>query len=240
MTSDQEPRYRLVDDDGNIVGSLYGKADGSIAIQETASGADREVALAPDGTFSAPSVETESVSTDSATVTNGVDAGSVATKIVSNDYFYAGSYDGNTPEDRLDNALQDIDTGQTIYLENESYDARTIDKPIAIIGSGSDANNPGTVLEDWDVSSAASIQNTVVETTAKIEIGKTKTFNIGMIGNSAEIRAIGSGATIGFIDSREDWNPDIVFESDTEGGSVGLVSGPITITDNGNNEILTG
>ena len=64
MTSDQEPRYRLVDANGNIVGSLYGKPDGSVAIQETDSGADREVALAPDGTFSAPSVETESVSTE--------------------------------------------------------------------------------------------------------------------------------------------------------------------------------
>ena len=69
MTSDQEPRYRLVDANGNIVGSLYGKANGSIAIQETASGADREVALAPDGTFSAPSVETESVSTESLGIT---------------------------------------------------------------------------------------------------------------------------------------------------------------------------
>ena len=64
MTSDQEPRYRLVDANGNIVGSLYGKPDGSVAIQETDSGADREVTLAPDGTFSAPSVETESVSTE--------------------------------------------------------------------------------------------------------------------------------------------------------------------------------
>ena len=67
MVSDQEPRYRLVDSDGNIVGSLYGKPDGSVAIQETDSGSDREVALAPDGTFSAPSVETESVSTDERT-----------------------------------------------------------------------------------------------------------------------------------------------------------------------------
>ena len=64
MTSDQEPRYRLVDSDGNIVGSLYGKADGSVAIQETTSGSDREVALAPDGTFSAPSVKTPSLSAD--------------------------------------------------------------------------------------------------------------------------------------------------------------------------------
>ena len=65
MTSDQEPRYRLVDSNGVIRGTLYGKPDGSVAIQETDSGADREVALAPDGTFSAPSVETESVSTES-------------------------------------------------------------------------------------------------------------------------------------------------------------------------------
>ena len=68
MTSDQEPRYRLVDSDGNIVGSLYGKADGSVAIQETDSGSDREVTLAPDGTFSAPSVETPSLSTEKASI----------------------------------------------------------------------------------------------------------------------------------------------------------------------------
>ena len=64
MVSDQEPRYRLVDANGNIVGSLYGKDDGSIAIQETASGSDREVTLAPDGTFSAPSGDFDSVSTE--------------------------------------------------------------------------------------------------------------------------------------------------------------------------------
>ena len=70
MTSDQEPRYRLVDSNGVIRGTLYGKPDGSIAIQETDSGADREVTLAPDGTVSAPSVETESVSTADLTVNN--------------------------------------------------------------------------------------------------------------------------------------------------------------------------
>ena len=74
MVSDQEPRYRLVDSNGVIRGTLYGKPDGSVAIQETASGADREVALAPDGTFSAPSVETESVSTDQLSIGGG-DAG---------------------------------------------------------------------------------------------------------------------------------------------------------------------
>ena len=70
MVSDQEPRYRLVDANDNIVGSLYGKPDGSIAIQETDSGSDREVTLAPDGTFSAPSVETDSVTTGEAVADN--------------------------------------------------------------------------------------------------------------------------------------------------------------------------
>ena len=73
MVSDQEPRYRLVDSDGNIVGSLYGKPDGSIAIQETASGADREVALAPDGTFSAPSGDFDSVNTETLQITDSSD-----------------------------------------------------------------------------------------------------------------------------------------------------------------------
>ena len=58
----------MVDSNGVIRGTLYGKPDGSVAIQETDSGADREVALAPDGTFSAPSVETESVTTEVASI----------------------------------------------------------------------------------------------------------------------------------------------------------------------------
>ena len=89
MVSDQEPRYRLVDSNGNIVGSLYGKADGSLAIQETTSGSDREVALAPDGTFSVPSVETESVNTE--VVNNTSDSVGTTAEIIRNEEDGAGA-----------------------------------------------------------------------------------------------------------------------------------------------------
>ena len=129
MTSDQEPRYRLVDANGNIVGSLYGKPDGSVAIQETDSGADREVALAPDGTFSAPSVETESVSTDALELDST--------------YFYASD------DDELDNILSMAPSGSTIYLGNSNFSRdRTIETQLSFVGSGRSA---GTSLEgaEW-------------------------------------------------------------------------------------------
>ena len=123
MVSDQEPRYRLVDSDGNIVGSLYGKPDGSVAIQETASGADREVALAPDGTFSAPSVETPSLS---AGVLDSTSPKNMGGRV------YADSYDS------LTDAIDDADAGSVVYLTpGEFYgDLGTINKTICLMGTG--------------------------------------------------------------------------------------------------------
>lgn len=59
MVSDSEPRYRLVDADGNVVGSIYAQADGTLAIQEGTSASDNEATLATDGTWQVPSVDTE-------------------------------------------------------------------------------------------------------------------------------------------------------------------------------------
>lgn len=64
MPSDTEPRYRLVDSNGNVVGSLYAEADGTLKLQEGTSGSDNEVSVATDGTFSAPAVSTEKSVTD--------------------------------------------------------------------------------------------------------------------------------------------------------------------------------
>lgn len=58
MTSDTEPRYRLVDSNGNVVGSLYAQGDGTLAIQEGTSGSDNEITVKTDGTFNAPAVST--------------------------------------------------------------------------------------------------------------------------------------------------------------------------------------
>jgi len=66
MVNDTEPRYRLVDANGNVVGSLYAQGDGTLALQEGTSGSDNEITVATDGTFNAPSV-----STGSATIGGG-------------------------------------------------------------------------------------------------------------------------------------------------------------------------
>jgi len=52
MVNDQEPRYRLVDADGNVVGSLFAESDGTLKLQEGTSGSDNELSLSPQGELS--------------------------------------------------------------------------------------------------------------------------------------------------------------------------------------------
>jgi len=65
MVSDTEPRYRLVDSNGNVVGSLFAEADGTLKIQEGTSGSDNEVSLGTDGTVTAPAVSTGDLTVNS-------------------------------------------------------------------------------------------------------------------------------------------------------------------------------
>ena len=126
MVSDQEPRYRLVDANDNIVGSLYGKPDGSVAIQETASGSDREVALAPDGTFSAPSVETESLSAEKALIDNVV----VQQNTI-----------GELSESRGDRVVVDAGDYQTLFSSTEPRD---------VLGGVVVGQNPRDLRITWE------------------------------------------------------------------------------------------
>ena len=60
MVNDQEPRYRLVDSNGNVVGSLFQNADGNVEIQdETGTGS----VFGPDGIVT-PAIDAGSVSTE--------------------------------------------------------------------------------------------------------------------------------------------------------------------------------
>jgi len=49
MVNDQEPRYRLVDANGNVVGSLFAESDGTLKLQEGTSGNDNELAFTSQG-----------------------------------------------------------------------------------------------------------------------------------------------------------------------------------------------
>ena len=58
MVNDQEPRYRLVDSNGNVVGSLFQNGDGNVEIQdETGTGS----VFGPNGIVT-PAIDAESVS----------------------------------------------------------------------------------------------------------------------------------------------------------------------------------
>ena len=60
MVNDQEPRYRLVDSNGNVVGSLFQNADGNVEIQdETGTGS----VFGPNGIVT-PAIDAGSVSTE--------------------------------------------------------------------------------------------------------------------------------------------------------------------------------
>jgi len=53
MVDDQEPRYRLVDADGTVVGSLFAESDGTLKLQEGTSGNDNELSLTTQGALEA-------------------------------------------------------------------------------------------------------------------------------------------------------------------------------------------
>ena len=60
MVNDQEPRYRLVDSNGNVVGSLFQNDDGNVEIQdETGTGS----VFGPNGIVT-PAIDAESVNTE--------------------------------------------------------------------------------------------------------------------------------------------------------------------------------
>jgi len=64
MVSDREPRYRLVDSNGDVVGSLHAETDGTLRLQEGTSGNDNEASLQTDGTWDVPAVSTEQATID--------------------------------------------------------------------------------------------------------------------------------------------------------------------------------
>ena len=84
MVNDQEPRYRLVDPDGNVVGSLFAESDGTLKLQEGTSGNDNELAFGTQGALEVEQLNSEITfaSNYSSLQTAVNDAGSNSTVIV--------------------------------------------------------------------------------------------------------------------------------------------------------------
>ena len=124
MVNDQEPRYRLVDSNGNIVGSLFQNADGNVEIQdETGTGS----VFGPDGI-----------------VTPAIDAGSASVEQLSSNIYFSSEFD--TLQDAINQTQRD-DVIFVTKLHNENV---TIDERITLIGGGESVGNVGISSDSSD------------------------------------------------------------------------------------------
>jgi hypothetical protein len=94
--SDQEPRYRLVDSNGNVVGALWGDGNGNVKIADET---DTQTTFGPDG-ISTPALEADGVDTNyavsvanHASIRDAIDA--AIADGVSTVYIPAGTYNEN-------------------------------------------------------------------------------------------------------------------------------------------------
>ena len=129
MVNDQEPRYRLVDSNGNVVGSLFQNADGNVEIQdETGTGS----VFGPNGIVT-PAIDAESVSTEDLAIPQ---------------LFKTA---------RSDTELDNVNKDATIYLASASFDDnRTLSARVHISGVYRGGN--GTVVGgDWTLNNRHSL-----------------------------------------------------------------------------------
>ena len=211
MVNDQEPRYRLVDSNGNIVGSLFQNADGNVEIQdETGTGS----VFGPDGIVT-PAIDAESASVEEASIADGEfikDAGDVK------------------------HALENADGDDQYYLPTGDIDDDiTVNARINVIGqsSGGGASGEGTSVsgdKKLTFESRSTIKNISMTGDEELEVGR-RTLVEG-VGTSGEITVTGDHTRV-----LNGWRPTITFESGTEGG-IAAHNTEATITDNGNNTVV--
>jgi hypothetical protein len=206
--NDQEPRYRLVDSNGNVVGSLFVNGDGNVAIQdETAT----ETEFTPQG-VATPSVETDAVRTET---------------IGAGDYHYTADYPGADADARLDNALSAAVDGDVICLENAIYDeGHTVSTRVRLV---SYANGGARFDSPITVNSRSLLDGLRIATTVTLNDNAGGVSNCVLFGGSIDVAGsqnilngiIGGSAT---------------FQSGTSANIIDG-SSSVTVTDNGSNTI---
>ena len=141
---------------------------------------------------------------------------------------FRADFDGDTPDERLDNAIDSTGIfGDVIYLEagdTEYDDDRVFSDDINIIGSwtgGSKGSGRPRLNGEWTFESEVRLKNLRLDPSAKLYINSGYLENIG----GGEI-IVEDGNTVilhGILDS------DVHFESDTSGNIIGTSAG-VTVT----------
>ena len=177
---------------------------------------------------------------------NNVDAlnsNSVNTENLDNDngkIICAGNMSGSDPDARLDNAIAGANRGDRIILESANYSKErtgsdAIDKRCFLQGIGhtKDGGSQPTIQADWEIAVPTAIENIRLENDAGL-ITSSNEMDVKNIQNRTNILIQGDTTLLSHISSFG----DVTFASGTESGEIGIKSGNLSVTDNGNNRIL--
>ena len=208
--NDQEPRYRLVDSNGNVVGSLFQNADGNVEIQdETGTGS----VFGPDGI-----------------VTPAIDAGSVSTETVSiNSQIHFASDDSE-----LDTVLSNATDGDTIILGTSEFSQnRTIGDRLQILARSGMGREAGRISGDWQFEERVELKGAHL-LSAEITIND----ELSVLQNCNAFNASDNTVTVNADKFRfyGGFSIEVVFASGTSGGIVDSSTGT-SVVDNGNNTV---
>ena len=222
MVNDQEPRYRLVDSNGNVVGSLFQNADGNVEIQdETGTGS----VFGPNGivtpAIDASSVEAESLGIEGlfTTVQDGESIQSAVDRADENDYSAVLVPQGNYNES--------VDLPRSISLYGLTYgqnsptiDATGMDGEPPAIESAQEGIISGFEIEADNIGIKLSFENTVRDCEMRGDIvcdnSNGRVFSNRLRGNDIVINgdnwAVFGNTDVGAIDDQGTGN-------DTTGGN---------------------
>jgi len=211
MVNDQEPRYRLVDADGTVVGSLFAESDGTLKLQEGTSGNDNELSLTTQG-----ALEVEQIS----------------------HVHWTNAYPGSSFADRIQNAINDAVGGDTIILENATLSGSlTVSEEVYLRGFGGrgSANFGPQVSGSLTLSASSGVFGVGADGgTITLSDSVQRVGNLH-VGGSGTIEIDGFAAAGGTITG----GGNLTLTSNSQNCVIGPVSRSVTVTDNGsNNRVL--
>jgi len=159
-----------------------------------------------------------------------VDANAIDTEKLNTDYHFAKSYSGADPDSRLDAAISAASNGETIYLENGTYDSdRTVSKDLRFVGPSANAGATIEGTTTWTLSGICEIENVDNNGTIQINTGNCTVTQVQNFDGSINV-----GGDFCVVDLVQ--NGSVTFESGTSGGVLDTATN-VSATDNGTNTI---
>ena len=148
------------------------------------------------------------------------------------DYHYAGSYSGSDADARLDNALNAADSGDTIYLERDTYaNNRDISTDLTLIGTAGRFAPSTDITGNWTFEATITLVGVGRLSDSELTINRDLCVVTRCSGGDNEIEVNDDGFR--YVNNR---GGNLTFASGTSAGIVDA-STNVSVTDNGSNTV---